>query len=174
MVIAVPPERGAASAEIAPAGCEDRIVPDRAAGCHSQRGYRFWGIFFRPHHSTTCSSLGGSNNGGVGLPPPALILAIMIVPYIAAITFDVCRCAAFSARAALALGATRWQTIRSAILPYASPGIPALASRFGPALGETMAVTMLIGNNPHSRAQSVRAGRFQPACDRQSAQYHQQ
>jgi phosphate transport system permease protein len=52
--------------------------------------------------------------------------------------------------AALALGATRWQTIWSVILPYASPGIlGACFLALGRALGETMAVTMLIGNNPH-------------------------
>jgi phosphate transport system permease protein len=52
--------------------------------------------------------------------------------------------------ASLALGATRWQTIWSVILPYASPGIVgACFLALGRALGETMAVTMLIGNNPH-------------------------
>ena len=77
-----------------------------------------------------------------------LILAIMVLPYITAISFDVCRAVPSAQRqGALALGATRWQMIRSVVLPYARPGI--LAACFlalGRALGETMAVTMLIGN----------------------------
>jgi phosphate transport system permease protein len=72
----------------------------------------------------------------------------MVLPYITAISFDVCRAVPSAQRqGALALGATRWQTIRTVVLPYARPGI--LAACFlalGRALGETMAVTMLIGN----------------------------
>src|SRR5262249_13258885 len=67
-----------------------------------------------------------------------------------AVSFDVCRAVPVSQReAALALGATRWQTIWSVVLPYARPGI--IGAGFialGRAIGETMAVTMLIGNSP--------------------------
>ncbi len=114
--------------------------------------YGFWGIFFlAPIIQQVFNRLGGPNNGGVGLTAASLILAIMIVPYIAAISYDVCRAVPRAQReAALALGATRWQTIWSVILPYASPGIlGACFLALGRALGETMAVTMLIGNSPH-------------------------
>ena len=74
----------------------------------------------------------------------------MVVPYIATISFDALQAVPRSQReAGLALGATRWQTIRCLVLPYAWPGI--LGGCFialGRALGETMAVTMLIGNRP--------------------------
>jgi phosphate transport system permease protein len=71
----------------------------------------------------------------------------MIVPYVAAVSFDVCRAVPSSQRAgALALGATRWQMIWSVVLPYARPGIVGgCFLALGRALGETMAVTMLIG-----------------------------
>jgi phosphate transport system permease protein len=86
--------------------------------------------------------------GGPGILPAGLILAIMVVPYVTAVSFDVCRAVPRSQReAALSLGATRWQMIRTAVLPYARPGI--IAAGFlalGRALGETMAVTMIIGN----------------------------
>jgi phosphate transport system permease protein len=85
---------------------------------------------------------------GQGIVSAGLILALMVLPYITAISFDVCRAVPTAQRqGALALGATRWQMIRTVVLPYARPGI--LAACFlalGRALGETMAVTMLIGN----------------------------
>jgi phosphate transport system permease protein len=114
--------------------------------------YGFWGIFFlAPVVQKLSDLVGGPNTGGAGLLSASLILAIMIVPYIAAITLDVCRAVPRSQReASLALGATRWQTISSVVLPYARPGIlGACFLALGRALGETMAVTMLIGNNPH-------------------------
>src|SRR5205807_2410765 len=79
----------------------------------------------------------------------SLILAIMIVPYVAAVSFDVCRAVPRAQReGSYALGASRWQTIRSVVLPYARPGIiGACFLALGRALGETMAVTMLIGNS---------------------------
>jgi phosphate transport system permease protein len=86
--------------------------------------------------------------GGPGILPAGLILAIMVVPYVTAVSFDVCRGVPRSQReGALALGATRWQMIRTAVLPYARPGITAACFlALGRALGETMAVTMIIGN----------------------------
>jgi phosphate transport system permease protein len=79
-----------------------------------------------------------------------VILAIMVVPYIAAITYDVCRAVPQSQRqGALAVGATRWQMIWGVVIPYARPGIVAACFlALGRALGETMAVAMLVGNNP--------------------------
>jgi len=111
--------------------------------------YGFWGLFFiAPFVQMIFNAIGGPNTGGSGITSASLILAIMIVPYITAITFDVCRAVPRSQReGALALGATRWQMIRTSVLPFARPGI--IAAGFlalGRALGETMAVTMLVGN----------------------------
>lgn len=113
--------------------------------------YGFWGIYFlAPNVQKVFHAWGGPNVGGKGLLSAGLILAIMIVPYIAAVSYDVCQAVPRAQReGALALGATRWQTIWGVVLPYARPGI--LGGCFlalGRALGETMAVTMLIGNTP--------------------------
>jgi phosphate transport system permease protein len=77
-----------------------------------------------------------------------VILAIMIVPYIAAVAREVLLAVPGSQReAALGLGATRWEAVWSAVLPYGRAGIiGAVMLGLGRALGETMAVTMLIGN----------------------------
>lgn len=78
----------------------------------------------------------------------AVILAIMILPYISAVSREVLMAVPRAQReAALALGATRWETIRDAVIPYARSGIiGGIILGLGRALGETMAVTMLIGN----------------------------
>jgi phosphate transport system permease protein len=77
-----------------------------------------------------------------------LILAIMCLPYISAVTREVLVAVPRSQReAALALGATRWEVIQDAVIPYARSGIiGGIMLGLGRALGETMAVTMLIGN----------------------------
>jgi phosphate transport system permease protein len=83
-----------------------------------------------------------------------VILAIMILPFISAVTREVLLAVPQSQRdAALALGATRWEMIRDAVLPYARSGIiGGIILGLGRALGETMAVTMLIGNRPEISA----------------------
>ena len=85
---------------------------------------------------------------GNSLLAGGIILAIMIVPYIAAVSREVLLAVPTSQReAALAMGATRWEAVRSAVLPYGRAGlIGAIILGLGRALGETMAVTMLIGN----------------------------
>lgn len=85
---------------------------------------------------------------GNSLLAGGIILAIMIVPYIAAVSREVLLAVPGSQReAALAMGATRWEAVRSAVLPYGRAGlIGAIILGLGRALGETMAVTMLIGN----------------------------
>ncbi len=111
--------------------------------------YGFWGLFvLAPALQDIVTALGGPNTGGVGILPAGLILAIMIVPYVAAVAFDVIRAVPRAQWAAsYALGATRWQTIWNVVLPYARPGIVGgCFIALGRALGETMAVTMLIGN----------------------------
>ena len=111
--------------------------------------YGFWGVLvLAPIVQWVITSAGGPNQGGTGIFSAGLILSIMIVPYVAAVSFDVCQAVPNSQReGAYALGATRWQTIWSVVLPYARPGITGgCFLALGRALGETMAVTMLIGN----------------------------
>jgi phosphate transport system permease protein len=85
---------------------------------------------------------------GRGLITAVLILAIMVIPYTAAISRDVIRLVPTDQReAAYALGATKWEVIWKAILPYARAGIfGGVILSLGRALGETMAVAMVIGN----------------------------
>jgi len=87
---------------------------------------------------------------GVGMMTAGLILAVMIVPFIIAVSREVLLAVPNSQReAALALGATRWETTRMAVLRYGRSGlIGAVLLGLGRALGETMAVTMVIGNRP--------------------------
>lgn len=86
---------------------------------------------------------------GVGMLSAALILAIMVIPFTSSVAREVLRAVPQAQReAAYALGATRWEAIRMALF-YARTGIVgAVMLGFGRAIGETMAVTMLIGNNP--------------------------
>lgn len=85
---------------------------------------------------------------GVGMLAAAIILAIMITPTIAAICREIFQTIpSLHREAALALGATRWETIRIAVLRSSVPGIfGAIMLGLGRSLGETMAVTMVIGN----------------------------
>jgi phosphate transport system permease protein len=120
--------------------------------------YGFWGIFFlAPVLKRILLQLGGPNEGGLGILAAGLILAIMIMPYIAAVTLEVCRAVPSAQReGSLALGASRWQTTWRVVLPYASSGIiGGCFLALGRALGETMAVTMLIGNRPELPDNSV-------------------
>lgn len=93
-------------------------------------------------------------NYGYSMLSAGVILAIMILPFISAVTREVLLAVPQSQRdAALALGATRWEMIRDAVLPYARSGIiGGIILGLGRALGETMAVTMLIGNRPEISA----------------------
>ena len=90
--------------------------------------------------------------------PAGCILAIMVLPYISAVTREVLLAVPRSQReAALALGATRWEMIWDAVMPYARSGIiGGIILGLGRALGETMAVTMVIGNATRSRRRSSR------------------
>jgi phosphate transport system permease protein len=112
--------------------------------------YGFWGMnFLAPQVvQKAFNSLGGPNQGGMGLLSAGLILAIMVVPYVAAVAYDVCQAVPRAQReGALALGATRWQTIWRVVLPYARPGIVGgCFLALGRAIGETMAVIMVIGH----------------------------
>jgi phosphate transport system permease protein len=86
---------------------------------------------------------------GVGMLSAVLILAVMVIPFTSSVAREVLKAVPISQReAAYALGATQWEAIRAALY-YARTGIMgAIMLGFGRALGETMAVTMVIGNNP--------------------------
>ena len=115
-------------------------------------------------------------NFGVGLLTASIILAIMILPIISSLTRDIMLAVPNSQReAALALGATRWEMIRVSVLRNSRIGIVgAVMLGLGRALGETMAVTMVIGNHPNiggslfapaNTLASVIAGEFSEATD---------
>lgn len=91
---------------------------------------------------------------GPSMLAAGLILSIMVLPYISSVSREVLLAVPRSQReAALALGATKWETIWGAVLPYAKSGIiGGVILGLGRALGETMAVTMLIGNRPQISA----------------------
>jgi phosphate transport system permease protein len=87
---------------------------------------------------------------GIGMLSGGLILAIMVIPYITSVSQQVLEAVPRSQReAALSLGTTKWEMIRTAVLPYARSGLTgAVMLGLGRALGETMAITMVIGNVP--------------------------
>ena len=135
--------------------------------------YGLWGIFvlipiLRDHVTPFLADtlhlgrtpLFAGVNYGPSMLSAGLILAIMILPYIAAVTREVLLAVPRSQRdAALALGATRWETIRDAVIPYARSGIiGGIMLGLGRALGETMAVTMLIGNSHEISASLLAPG----------------
>ncbi|GAB6039579.1 phosphate ABC transporter permease subunit PstC [Endothiovibrio diazotrophicus] len=102
----------------------------------------------------------GSDLAGPGMAPAALVLAIMILPTVAAISVDAFRRIPYKVKeAAYGMGTTRWEAILKVMLPTASSGIlAALVLGFGRALGETMALAMLIGN-----ANQISLSLFAPA-----------
>jgi phosphate transport system permease protein len=97
---------------------------------------------------------------GPSLIAASLVLAIMILPFIASVSREVLRAVPQTQReAALALGATRWEVVRDAVLPSARSGlIGGVILGLGRALGETLAVAMVIGNR-HAMPDSL----FAPA-----------
>jgi phosphate ABC transporter permease protein PstC len=120
--------------------------------------YGLWGIFFLAPKLLPAEKWFNSTfsflpwvGGPVSIPNyfvAGLILAIMILPIVSAISREVMATAPKEHReAALALGATRWEAIRMAVLPHARPGIAGASMLgLGRALGETIAVTIVIGN----------------------------
>jgi phosphate transport system permease protein len=117
--------------------------------------YGLWGVFVLIPllRTTVLPSVAGLP--GIGAPPwgpgvlaAGIVLALMVVPYIAAVSREVLRAVPEAHReAALALGATRWEMLRDVVLPAARAGvIGAIGLGFARAIGETIAVTMVIGN----------------------------
>jgi phosphate transport system permease protein len=115
--------------------------------------FGFWAVEFLAKRglAPTYDFFGLKNQSGEGIVAAGLVLAVMILPYITALSYDVCQAVPRSQReGSLAVGATRWQTIWKVVLPYARPGIIAACFlALGRAIGETMAVTMVIGNAQH-------------------------
>jgi phosphate transport system permease protein len=121
--------------------------------------YGLWGIFVViPTIRPVCNwfndyfgaiPLFGTRLIGPGMLPAALVLAIMMLPTVTAISRDAIVAVPPKLReAAFGLGATRWETILSIILPTASRGIyGSIILAFGRAVGETMALAMLLGNS---------------------------
>ncbi len=97
---------------------------------------------------------------GIGFLTAGIVLAIMSVPYIISVSREVLRAVPVDQReAALALGATKWESTWQIVVPYARTGI--MGSIFlglARALGETMAVTMVIGNTPQIKASLFASG----------------
>jgi phosphate transport system permease protein len=87
---------------------------------------------------------------GIGMLTAGVILSVMVVPFISSVTREVILAVPSMQReAVMALGATRWETLRTGVLRNARAGIfGGIVLALGRALGETMAVTMLIGNRP--------------------------
>lgn len=120
--------------------------------------YGLWGLFvviplIRPmcnwlHAQFGWFPLFSTDLSGPGILPAVLVLSIMILPTIAAISRDALVSVPPKLRmAAYGLGATRWETILGVLLPTASRGIfGGIVLAFGRALGETMALAMLVGN----------------------------
>ncbi len=132
--------------------------------------YGLWGLFvviplIRPmcnwlHLKVGWLPIFGTDLSGPGMLPAAIVLSIMVLPTITAISRDALTSVPPKLRmAAYGLGATRWETILAVILPTASRGIfGGIVLAFGRALGETMALAMLVGN-----ANQISVSLFSPA-----------
>ena len=174
LVLAVPVSLGVAIylAEIAPAGLSTVLsfVVELLASIPSVI-LGLWGIFvMTPWLRNSVEPLLGGTLGwlplfsgpryGIGLLAGGMILAIMLIPIVSSISREVLKTVPGTQReAAYALGATRWEVITTAVLSYGRTGIiGAVILGLGRALGETMAVTMVIGNRPQ-----ISPSLFQPA-----------
>ncbi|MGD0232596.1 MAG: phosphate ABC transporter permease subunit PstC [Syntrophorhabdales bacterium] len=111
--------------------------------------YGFWGLAFLVPAMRFVEITLGVVPYGVGILTASLILSVMIIPYSASLGREVISLVPSDLKeAALSLGATRFEVVRKIILPYARSGIVAgVLLSLGRALGETMAVTMVIGNS---------------------------
>lgn len=138
--------------------------------------YGFWGIFVLVPLIRNLELKLGVAPYGVGILTASIVLAIMIIPYSASIAAEVIQLVPADLKeAAFSLGATRFEVIRKVIIAYASSGIFAgILLSLGRALGETMAVTMVIGNShflptsifsPGNSMASVIANEFTEATD---------
>lgn len=122
--------------------------------------YGLWGIYVVIPYMRTVVEFFGGSMAGPGLAPAVFVLAIMVLPTVAAISQDAFSLIPYKVKeAAYGLGTTRREAIMKVMLPTASSGIFAsLVLGFGRALGETMALAMLIGN-----ANQINLSIFAPA-----------
>ena len=111
--------------------------------------YGFWGLFFLVPMVRYIEIKIGVAPYGVGILTSSIVLSIMIIPYSASLGSEVISMVPSDIKeAAYSLGATRFEVIRRVIIPYARSGIFAgILLSLGRALGETMAVTMVVGNS---------------------------
>ncbi len=111
--------------------------------------YGLWGLFFLIPFVRYLESVVGVTPHGVGIFASSLILAIMIIPFSASMGREVIALVPSELKeAAYSLGATKFEVIKNIVIPYARSGIFAgIMLSMGRAIGETMAVTMLIGNS---------------------------
>jgi phosphate transport system permease protein len=174
LLIAIPVALGAAIflAELAPASIARPVgtLIELLAAVPSVV-YGLWGLFALI--PVLVKPLGGALAGSLGFIPlfagpvfgpsrlaAGILLAIMVLPTITVIARDVFRAIPDAQReGALALGATRWEVIRQVLVPYGLSGfLGAIILGLGRALGETIAVTMVIGNNLDLSASILRPG----------------
>ena len=138
--------------------------------------YGFWGLFVLVPIVRSLEITLGVTPYGVGIFTASIILAIMIIPYSASLGTEVIQLVPSELKeAAFSLGATRFEVIKKVTLPYARSGISAgILLALGRALGETMAVTMVIGNSnflprsifsPSNTMASVIANEFTEATE---------
>ncbi len=111
--------------------------------------YGFWGLFVLTPLIRALEMELGVIPYGVGILTASILLAIMIIPYSASLGSEIIDLVPYHLiEAAYSLGATRYEVIRRIIIPYARSGISAgILLALGRAIGETMAVTMVIGNS---------------------------
>lgn len=163
MVIAIPLSILSAIylAEYAHENVREKVLPviDLLAGI-PPIGYGVWGVLtvvplveviapVAGNSGIPLLSAGGYSTG-YSLLAGGIVLAIMVFPIIISISEQVLKAVPFEVReASLSLGATRWQTIKNAVMRIAYPGIAAaIILGFSRAIGETMAVLMVVGNVP--------------------------
>jgi len=105
--------------------------------------YGMWGLFY---FAPIIRDVFGGN--GIGMLTAGIVLAIMILPFIAAISRDAMNTAPDMLKeSAYALGATKWDVIKDIIIPFAKTGVlGSIILAMGRAMGETMAVTFVMGN----------------------------
>ena len=133
--------------------------------------YGFWGLFFLSpllrqyvetplHVNLGFIPLFAGTPFGLDFFTAGVILATMIIPTVTAVSRDILNAVPNSQREAMySLGATNWEVIRKSVLPYARSGIfGATILGLGRAVGETMAVTMVIGNAPRITPSLFSAG----------------
>jgi phosphate transport system permease protein len=110
--------------------------------------YGFWGLAVLVPAVRKIEVMLGVQPMGVGIFTSSVILAIMVIPYAATLSSALIQMVPSNLKeAAYSLGATRWEVIRNVVLPYTKSGLFAgILLSLGRALGETMAVTMVIGN----------------------------